>query len=63
MARDGKGIIKYAKFSKESSVKKQNTYLEIAKEVEEKCPNIHVINLDTCIGLDGVKEKIVEILG
>jgi len=63
LAREGKGIVKYAKFSKESSVKQQNTYLEVAKEIEDKYPSIHTINIDTCIGLNGVKERIVEILG
>ena len=62
LAREGKGETKYAKFSKESSVKQQNAYLELANEIKEKYEKINVINIDTCVGLEGVKEKIVEIL-
>ena len=62
LARDDKGINKYAKFSKESSVKQQNAYMEVAREVEEKYGDkIHVINIDTCIGIDAVKERIVSL--
>lgn len=60
--RDGKGITKYAKFSKENSVKQQEIYLSLAKEIKEKYANIQVIDIDTCIGIDAVKEKIIEIL-
>ncbi len=61
--REGKGIMKYAKFSKESSVRQQNAYLELAQEIKNKYSNIKVINIDTCIGIEKVKEKITEILG
>ncbi len=60
--REGKGIVKYAKFSKENSVKQQNAYLTLAKEIKEKYENINVINIDTCIGIEAVQEKITEIL-
>lgn len=60
--REGKGIVNYAKFSKENSVRQQNAYLEMAKEIKEKYDNIKVVNIDTCIGIDGVKEKIEELL-
>jgi len=62
LSREGKVEIKYAKFSKESSINQQNAYLEVAKEIKEKCSNIKVVELDTCIGIDNVKEKIMEIL-
>lgn len=62
LKREGKCDVKYAKFSKESSVKQQNTYLELAKEMKEKYEQIKVINIDTCIGIEAVKQKIVEIL-
>lgn len=63
LQRDKKAEVKYAKFQKESSVKQQETYLELADEIEEKAPRIHVIRIDTCIGLEGVKEKVLESLG
>jgi len=63
LARDDKGINKYAKFSKESSVKQQEAYMEVAEEIQEKYGDkIHVVNIDTCIGIDAVKEKIVSLL-
>ena len=49
LAREGKGETKYAKFSKESSVKQQNAYLTLAKEIREKYESIHVLDIDTCI--------------
>jgi len=61
--RADKGVTKYAKFSIESSIKQQNTYLDVAKEIKEKYSDkINVINIDTCIGLEKVKETIIDIL-
>ena len=63
LARAGKAINKYAKFSKESSVKQQNAYLQVAEEVKAKYGDkIKVINIDTCIGLDGVEERVMQLL-
>ena len=63
LARDDKGITKYAKFSVESSEQQQNAYLNMAKEVDEKFGDkINVINIDTCMGLDNVKKQITELL-
>lgn len=59
--RGDKGVVKYAKFSKENSVTQQNAYLTISEEIKNKYPNINVINIDTCIGIDKVKERIKEI--
>ena len=60
--REGKGILKYAKFSKESSVNQQNAYLEVPKEIKENYSKINVVELDTCVGIEKVKERILEIL-
>ncbi len=61
LSRDGKAVNKYAKFSKESSVNQQNAYLQLAKEVKEKHGNrIKVINIDTCVGLEQVENKVLE---
>lgn len=63
LARSDKGINKYAKFSKESSVKQQNAYLEVAKNVKERYGDkIHVVNIDTCIGEEAVKKELIELL-
>lgn len=63
LARDDKAINKYAHFSKESSVNQQNAYLKLADEVEEKHGDtIKVYRVDTCVGLEETKKKILEIL-
>ena len=63
LARDDKGVNKYAKFSKESSVKQQNAYLAMADEVRKKYGDkIKVVCIDTCVGVEGVKEQILKIL-
>lgn len=60
LARDDKAVTKYAKFSKESSVKQQNAYLDVAKEVQEKVGDkIKVINIDACDTLENVKNKVL----
>ena len=59
--RESKGIYKFSKFSKENSINQQNAYLNLANELKIKYPNINVINIDTCIGIDKVKETIVKI--
>ncbi len=63
LKRDGKGDVKYAKFGIESSIKQQNMYLELAKEIKEKYgESIHVVNIDTCVGIEKVKEEISTLL-
>jgi thymidylate kinase len=64
LARSDKAIIKYAKFDKDSSIKQQDAYLKMADEVKQEFRDkIKVINIDTCIGLEGVKEEIMKYLG
>ena len=60
--RKEKCDVKYAKFAKESSLKQQEAYLQLAKEVKEKYNNVNVINIDTCKDLEDVKKEIDEIL-
>ena len=60
--RKEKCDVKYAKFAKESSLKQQEAYLQLAKEVKEKYNNINVINIDTCKDIEDVKKEIDEIL-
>lgn len=60
--REGKAEVKYSKFSNENSINQQKAYLKLAEEIEEKYKNINVVNIDTCIGIEAVKEKITELL-
>ena len=62
LAREGKGVTKYSKFSIENSITQQNLYLEMSKEIEEKYPNIHVINIDTCRDMEEIKQELTETL-
>ncbi len=61
--RDGKGGPEYAKYKVESSIKQQNVYLEMAKEIQKKYKNIKVFNISNDTGEDALKEKIKKILG
>lgn len=62
LARDQKADVKYAKFTKENSINQQNAYLQIADEIAEKYPNIHVVKFDNYISHEEMKQKIKSIL-
>lgn len=62
LKRDGKATVKYAKFEKESSVKQQNTYLEMADELAKKYPKIHVYKIENGKDLEKTKEELKKIL-
>ena len=62
LKRDGKATVKYAKFEKESSVKQQNTYLEMADELAKKYPKIHVHKIENGKDLEETKQELKEIL-
>lgn len=47
LQRENKATIDYAKFDVQKSIDQQNTYLQMAKEINEKYPNIHCINIAT----------------
>ncbi len=61
--RSGKAVTDYAKFEKESSVNQQNMYLQMADELAEKYPNIHVHKIETGKELEQTKQELKEILG
>ena len=62
LLREGKGDVKYAKFTRENSVNQQNMYLTIAKEIEDKYPQIHVNCFNNDISLEEMKDEIQAIL-
>lgn len=45
LKREGKANVKYVDFDIKNSIDQQNTYLQIADEVEEKCNNIKVLKI------------------
>ena len=62
LLRKDKALPDYAKFQVESSIKQQEVYLEMAEELKNIAPNIKVINIDTSVGIEKVKERVKEIL-
>ena len=62
LKRDGKAIPEYAKFSAENSIKQQQVYLEMSKEIKEKYPNIKTINIANDKDLEKSKKEIREFL-
>ena len=62
LKREGKVSPAYLKFSTENSVKQQNCYLKLAKEIDQKYPNIKVYNVSNDSSEELLKEKIKEIL-
>lgn len=62
LKRDGKATVKYAKFEKESSIKQQNTYLEMADELAKKYPKIHVYKIENGRDLEKTKQVLKKIL-
>ena len=60
--RPGKGVFKTAKYNKSSSIDQQEAYLQLADEIKYKYPNIHVVNIDTCIDIEKNKEFLKKLL-
>lgn len=56
--RKEKAVIKYAKFEAENSIKQQEVYLEMAKEIKEKYPKINVINLQNDRDFEETKKEL-----
>ena len=62
LQREGKATTKYAKFNKESSIAQQNAYLNLAEEIKQNYPNIHVVNIDNLQPLEETKAFIKNLL-
>lgn len=58
--RKEKAVIKYATFEAENSIKQQEVYLEIAKEIKEKYPKINVINIQNDRDFEETKKELRE---
>lgn len=56
--RKEKAVIKYAKFEAENSIKQQEVYLEMAKEIKEKYQKINVINLQNDRDFEETKKEL-----
>lgn len=63
LQREGKAVVEYAKFKAENSIKQQNVYLEMAKEIKEKYPNIHTIEIANDGDIDETKNILREFIG
>ena len=60
LQREGKVEPKYAKFNVSNSIKQQNTYLEMSKEIKEKYSSIKTIEIDNSKDIEEVKKILKE---
>ncbi|MBR1802955.1 MAG: AAA family ATPase [Clostridia bacterium] len=58
LAREGKAVPEYAKFKAESSISQQRVYLQMAEEIKQQYPNIHVINLENSRDIEEVQKEL-----
>lgn len=63
LGRSGKAVFETSKFDVENSINQQREYLKMAKEIKEKYPNIHVINIRTDRLQQEVEVEIREKIG
>ena len=63
LKRAQKAVFKNSAFGVENSIGQQRVYLEMAKEIKEKYPNINVINIKSDKPLEEVKQEIREKIG
>lgn len=63
LVRSGKAEFASSKFGVENSISQQRTYLEQAKEIKEKYPNIKVMNIKSDRDLEEIKKEIREKIG
>ena len=61
--RDKKCAPSYAQFKADSSINQQKIYLEMAKEISEKYPNIHTLDLANDQDLDRSKQILKDFIG
>ena len=63
LQREGKAVVDYAKFEAENSIKQQNMYLEMAKELKEKYPHINTIEIANDGDIEETKNTLREFIG
>ena len=63
LQRENKATIDYAKFDVQKSIDQQNTYLQMSKEIHEKYPKIHCLNIATDRDFEITKEILKNELG
>lgn len=62
LQREEKVEPKYAKFNVSNSIKQQNTYLEMSKEIKEKYSSIKTIEIDNSKDIEEVKKILKEFI-
>ncbi len=63
LQREGKAVPEYAKFEVENSIKQQEIYLQMAKELQEKFQKIKVKNIENSKDFEDIKKEIREFVG
>lgn len=61
--RKDKAAFKNSKFEAENSINQQRVYLEMAEEIKEKYPNIHVINIANDRDFEETKKELRKVIG
>ncbi len=63
LSREGKADVSYAKFGAENSIKQQDVYLQMAKELNEKYPQIKTINIANDGDIEIAKNTLRNFIG
>ncbi len=63
LKREGKAVPSYAKFDVENSKKQQKVYLQMAKEIKEKYPNINTIEIANDGDIEVTKKILRNFIG
>lgn len=61
--RKDKAAFKNSKFEAENSINQQRVYLQMAEEIKEKYPNIHVINIANDRDFEETKKELRKVIG
>ncbi len=62
LAREGKAVPEYAKFTIENSILQQRVYLEMLSELEKNFSSIRTLNVDNSQKLDIVQKQIIDFI-
>ena len=63
LVRDEKAKVDYSKFGVENSIQQQKIYLEMAKEIKEKCPKIKTIEIANDEDIEITKKILRDFIG
>ncbi len=62
LVREGKAKVDYALFSAENSIKQQEVYMQMSKEIKEKFPHVNVLDFDNSKDIEIMKKELREFI-